>query len=60
MKYFKYEERDETWPGKYQLVENPEFEFGWDGEEGIYFNDIGFVKFLEEKYEEYLKQKSET
>lgn len=24
MKYFKYVERDETWPGKYQLIDNPD------------------------------------
>lgn len=40
-------------------LDNPIFDFGYDGEEGIYFDDLDFIKFLDEKYEEYLKQKVE-
>lgn len=59
MKYFKFEYRGESWPGKYALLENPEFVCGWDGEEGVYFDDINFIEFLDKAYEEYLKQKND-
>ena len=56
-KHFIYRFVGRGWPGNYALIEDPIFNFGLDGEEGIYFDDLEFIEFLEKAYEEYLKQK---